>query len=65
MVEKMKYVLARLQEVGTWRLIIALAAMAGVQLTETDYELVLTGISAFFIIWESFYPDAKKDPGEG
>lgn len=65
MVEKMQYVLARLQEIGTWRLIIALAAMVGVQLTETDYELVLTGISAFFIIWESFYPDAKKGPGEG
>ena len=58
--DKVKYMIERLKEAGTWRLFVALAAMAGVSLTETHYELVLTGVSVFFIVWESLKPDAPK-----
>ncbi len=57
--EKVKYVAQRLQEAGTWRLIVALAALAGVTLTETEYELAMIGVSSALIIWESLKPDAK------
>lgn len=65
MVEKLKYLFARLQEAGTWRLIVALAAMAGVQLTDTTYDLVLIGLSALLIIWETLMPDAPKESDDG
>lgn len=53
-------VLDRLKEAGTWRLIIAVAAMFGVnQVDETMIESGLTLLALLLVIWEMFQKDAS------